>query len=82
MSHIPSAFNVQTVPRDYPRIYLFGDSLTERAFYEQDSGFGWKLREYYADRVHVVNSGAYLLSQQLTDTVPYLHLQCQGRVSS
>lgn len=46
------------IPKDYPRIYLFGDSLTEQAFCEQNCGFGWKLREYYADRVDVVNEGA------------------------
>ncbi len=42
---------------DYPRIYLFGDSLTERAFLAGSKGFGWWLREYYADRVEVVNRG-------------------------
>lgn len=30
-------------PKHWPRIYLFGDSLTEKAFFESDGGFGWKL---------------------------------------
>ncbi|PGH26984.1 hypothetical protein AJ80_01368 [Polytolypa hystricis UAMH7299] len=46
----------ETAP-DYPRIYLFGDSLTERGFFEQNNGFGWKLGKYYEDRVEVVNRG-------------------------
>jgi hypothetical protein len=44
-------------PKDYPRIYLFGDSLTDRAFFEQNNGFGWRLRDYYANRVDVINEG-------------------------
>ncbi|EEH22704.1 hypothetical protein PABG_04915 [Paracoccidioides brasiliensis Pb03] len=47
----------ETKPNDYPRIYLFGDSLTERARYESDNGFAWKLGEYYDRRVEVVNAG-------------------------
>jgi hypothetical protein len=49
------------MPDVVPRIYLFGDSLTERAFYEQTRGFGARLREYYEGRaVGVVNRGEYL----------------------
>ncbi|PGH14119.1 hypothetical protein AJ79_03236 [Helicocarpus griseus UAMH5409] len=44
-------------PKDHPRIYLFGDSLTERACFESDNGFAWKLEEYYEGRVEVVNEG-------------------------
>ncbi|OAL67872.1 hypothetical protein A7C99_1004 [Trichophyton rubrum] len=47
----------KVTPNDYPRIYLFGDSLTERGFFSQDVGFGWQLQKYYADRVEVVNEG-------------------------
>lgn len=47
----------KALPKDYPRIFLFGDSLTELAFNEDDCGFGWKLGQYYADRVEVVNEG-------------------------
>ncbi|EZF36429.1 GDSL esterase/lipase [Trichophyton mentagrophytes] len=47
----------KVTPNDYPRIYLFGDSLTERGFFPQDVGFGWQLQKYYADRVEVVNEG-------------------------
>ncbi|KAM5429953.1 hypothetical protein McanCB49686_005802 [Microsporum canis] len=47
----------KVTPNDYPRIYLFGDSLTERGFYAQDTGFGWQLQKYYDDRVEVVNEG-------------------------
>ncbi|OJD12783.1 hypothetical protein AJ78_06681 [Emergomyces pasteurianus Ep9510] len=46
-----------STPKDYPRIYLFGDSLTERACYESDNGFAWKLEQYYEGRVEVVNNG-------------------------
>lgn len=46
-----------STPNDYPRIYLFGDSLTERACYGSDNGFAWKLEEYYDGRVEVVNEG-------------------------
>ncbi|KAI1916608.1 hypothetical protein LOZ61_000876 [Ophidiomyces ophidiicola] len=46
-----------STPNNYPRIYLFGDSLTERAFEEHDSGFGWMLAQYYKDRVEIVNEG-------------------------
>jgi hypothetical protein len=45
------------IPKDFPRIFLFGDSLTDRAFFEQNCGFGWKLREYYANRIEVINEG-------------------------
>ncbi|KAG5290937.1 hypothetical protein I7I50_00840 [Histoplasma capsulatum G186AR] len=51
---------------DYPRIYLFGDSLTERACYEGDNGFAWKLEQYYDGRVDVVNEG---YSGQTTKTL-------------
>lgn len=51
--------NGSKYPKDYPRIYLFGDSLTDRGFYEYDCGFGWKLQQYYADRVEVVNEGLH-----------------------
>ncbi|KMU87917.1 hypothetical protein CIHG_05684 [Coccidioides immitis H538.4] len=44
-------------PDDYPRVYLFGDSLTEWGCSELDSGFGWRLEQYYKDRVEVVNEG-------------------------
>ncbi|KAL2374598.1 hypothetical protein RJZ57_000926 [Blastomyces gilchristii] len=47
-----------STPNDYPRIYLFGDSLTERACYESNNGFAWKLEEYYHGRVEIVNEGA------------------------
>ena len=47
----------KTKPNSCPRIYLFGDSLTDRAFFESDNGFGWKLKEYYDERVEVVNRG-------------------------
>ncbi|KAK2792726.1 hypothetical protein FQN52_002788 [Onygenales sp. PD_12] len=49
--------NTKSTPDDFPRIYLFGDSLTDRAFYERDCGFGWKLGQYYDGRVEVVNQG-------------------------
>ncbi|KLJ10277.1 hypothetical protein EMPG_14337 [Blastomyces silverae] len=49
-----------STPNDYPRIYLFGDSLTERAGYESDNGFAWKLEEYYDGRVEIVNEGVYV----------------------
>jgi hypothetical protein len=49
----------ETTPDSFPRIYLFGDSLTDRAFFESDNGFGWKLREYYDGRVEVVNRGEF-----------------------
>lgn len=52
-------------PNDFPRIYLFGDSLTERGFNESDCGFGWKLGQYYEDRVEVVNEGSLGLCDQL-----------------
>ncbi|EDN06058.1 predicted protein [Histoplasma mississippiense (nom. inval.)] len=48
----------RSTSNDYPRIYLFGDSLTERACYEGDNGFAWKLEQYYDGRVDVVNEGA------------------------
>ena len=60
--------NGSKYPKDYPRIYLFGDSLTERGFYEQDCGFGWKLRQYYADRVEVVNEGMEMSVRLLHST--------------
>ncbi|PGH00290.1 hypothetical protein GX51_05894 [Blastomyces parvus] len=46
-----------STPKDYPRIYLFGDSLTERACYESDNGFARKLEEYYDGRVEIINEG-------------------------
>lgn len=46
----------------FPRIYLFGDSLTDRAFFESNNGFGWRLQEYYDGRVEVVNRGEFLPS--------------------
>lgn len=49
----------RSTSNDYPRIYLFGDSLTERACYEGDNGFAWKLEQYYDGRVDVVNEGVY-----------------------
>ncbi|KAK2843921.1 hypothetical protein FQN49_005940 [Arthroderma sp. PD_2] len=48
----------KVTPNEFPRIYLFGDSLTERGFYAQDTGFGWQLQRYYEDRVEVINEGA------------------------
>jgi isoamyl acetate esterase len=48
----------KSMANDLPRIYLFGDSLTERAFYEQERGFGSHLRRYYEGRrVGIVNRG-------------------------
>ncbi|WEW60950.1 hypothetical protein PRK78_006438 [Emydomyces testavorans] len=44
-------------PDDYPRIYLFGDSLTEWGFSGKNCGFGWRLQQYYKNRVEVVNEG-------------------------
>lgn len=53
-------------PKNYPRAYLFGDSLTDRGFHEQDCGFGWKIGQYYADRVEVVNEGTGFPGVDLT----------------
>ncbi|PGH36990.1 hypothetical protein GX50_00226 [[Emmonsia] crescens] len=61
-----------STPNDYPRIYLFGDSLTERACYGSDNGFAWKLEEYYDGRVEVVNEGAN--DACLTPSGPYVPL--------
>jgi hypothetical protein len=57
LPHFDYMDRAQPTANDYPRIYLFGDSLTERAFFAETKGFGWWLREYYADRVEVVNRG-------------------------
>lgn len=40
---------------DYPRFYFFGDSLTDRAFKEDEKGFGWLLRKQYEGKVEIVN---------------------------
>ncbi|KAL2000048.1 hypothetical protein VTN02DRAFT_3630 [Thermoascus thermophilus] len=40
---------------DYPRFYFFGDSLTDRAFKEDEQGFGWLLRKQYEEKVEIVN---------------------------
>lgn len=56
----------------FPRIYLFGDSLTDRAFFESDNGFGWRLQEYYEGRVEVVNRGEFSSRAQPTDPELYL----------
>ncbi|KAH0566325.1 hypothetical protein GP486_000261 [Trichoglossum hirsutum] len=45
---------------DYPKIILFGDSLTERSFDTNNNGFGAVLQNYYARRVDVVNRDAQL----------------------
>ncbi|KAL2006180.1 hypothetical protein VTN00DRAFT_9834 [Thermoascus crustaceus] len=42
---------------DYPRFYFFGDSLTDRAFKEDEKGFGWLLRKQYEGKVEIVNRG-------------------------
>src|SRR6266536_2381589 len=48
----------KSMPGQWPRIYLFGDSLTERAFYNQTGGFGVMLRDYYEGKgVGVLNRG-------------------------
>ncbi|KAI9787215.1 MAG: hypothetical protein M1839_003450 [Geoglossum umbratile] len=41
----------------YPKIILFGDSLTERSFDTDNKGFGAELQNYYARRADVVNRG-------------------------
>ncbi|KAH0545533.1 hypothetical protein FGG08_000364 [Glutinoglossum americanum] len=41
----------------YPKIILFGDSLTERSFDVANKGFGATLQNYYARRADVVNRG-------------------------
>ena len=40
-----------------PKIYLFGDSLTGRAFEAETRGFGKALTDYYTGRAEVVNRG-------------------------
>jgi len=48
----------KSMPGQWPRIYLFGDSLTERAVYNQTGGFGVMLTDYYEGRgVGVLNRG-------------------------
>lgn len=65
----------KVTPNDYPRIYLFGDSLTERGFFPQDVGFGWQLQKYYADRVEVVNEGRRKFILNILSYF-FLHLNC------
>lgn len=43
-------------PDVYPKIYLFGDSLTERSF-EAETGFGKVLTDYYAGKAQVMDIG-------------------------
>ncbi len=40
----------------YPKVYIFGDSLTERSF-EAATGFGKVLTDYYAGRADAINRG-------------------------
>jgi hypothetical protein len=49
----------------YPKMILFGDSLTERSFNVENRGFGAVLQNYYARRVDVVNRGQYLVRQNI-----------------
>ncbi|KAI9847078.1 MAG: hypothetical protein M1837_003196 [Sclerophora amabilis] len=48
-----------TQPKDplFPKIILFGDSLTERSFKDCPNGFGSVLENYYAERAAVQNWG-------------------------
>ncbi|KAL9114439.1 MAG: hypothetical protein Q9227_001520 [Pyrenula ochraceoflavens] len=50
-------FSPSCKPPNWPRIYLFGDSLTEWSFFEHDAGFGDRLTKYYDGRAEVVNRG-------------------------
>lgn len=40
-----------------PDFVLFGDSLTEWGFNEDNEGFGWYLEKRYEQRVRVINEG-------------------------
>jgi lysophospholipase L1-like esterase len=50
-------------PDPPPKIILFGDSLTEWGFDEDDAGFGWALQDYYSGKVDVLNEG--MLREQI-----------------
>jgi lysophospholipase L1-like esterase len=39
------------------QVVLFGDSLTEWAFEEENHGFGWYLQDWYKENVEIVNEG-------------------------
>ncbi|KAI9772521.1 MAG: hypothetical protein M1840_000726 [Geoglossum simile] len=41
----------------YPKIILFGDSLTERSYSTQNHGFGAVLQDYYARKADVLSRG-------------------------
>ena len=45
-----------------PQIVLFGDSLTEWSFYEEDHGTGWYLQRWYEGKVNIVNEGMFYQS--------------------
>ncbi|OCK73729.1 SGNH hydrolase [Lepidopterella palustris CBS 459.81] len=40
-----------------PNIILFGDSLTEWGFYEDNRGFGWAMEQHFAGKANVLNKG-------------------------
>jgi hypothetical protein len=40
---------------NYPRFYFFGDTLTDRGFWDDELGFGTLLREKYKGKVEIVN---------------------------
>ncbi|KAK2766937.1 hypothetical protein FQN54_006252 [Arachnomyces sp. PD_36] len=70
----------EATQNSFPRMYLFGDSLTDRAFFQSDNGFGWKLREYYDGRVEVCNCGVSgFTSRWLRDYFDETIIQCAER---
>ena len=40
-----------------PQIVLFGDSISEWSFLEEDRGTGWVLQQMYEDVAEVLNEG-------------------------
>lgn len=49
----------------HPKIILFGDSLTEWGFYEENHGFGWALGQYYGGKVEILNEGTCMQDRDL-----------------
>jgi len=48
-----------TKSKQLPQIVLFGDSLTQYAFEEEDQGSGWYLQDWYKGKVEIVNEGEF-----------------------
>lgn len=49
----------------HPKIILFGDSLTDWGFYEENHGFGWAVGQYYGGKVEVLNEGTCMQDRDL-----------------